>query len=496
MVSPEPCAVQIEEFEVLLRAHHPLVWVDSLESDRVDALLRAVAENLSLPYFRWDAHGGLKRDGMEQAVYSTEKPGAALAHALKSGESLYYLTDVGDFLESPPLRAQFRQVHDQLYEHRGAVVLSGSEIPESLQPLFTHVRLAPPSLEAYRKFVVQTLRDLQMRMTFSVNLEGKEVTELLQHLRGLSMREVRRIITRAVTEDGALDIGDLVHVLDAKKDVIRRSGVLEYYASEESIVDVAGMPQLKKWLSHRKSAFTEPERAKSFGLVAPKGLLLLGVQGCGKSLCAKAVASAWHLPLVRLDPGALYNKYMGETERNFRKAMSTAEAMAPIVLWIDEVEKAFASEGSSDAGTSKRILGTFLTWLNDKKDPVFVIATANDISALPPELLRKGRFDEIFFVDLPDASAREDIFAVHLRRRGRDPRRFDLPRLAQATEGFSGAEIEQVVVSALYACFAANEELSMTPLLDETEATRPLSVMMGEKIVALRAWAIDKAVRA
>ena len=402
--------MQVEEFEVLLRAHHPLIWVDSDERDRIHVLLQSVSYNLNLPYFRWDAYEGLKRDGLDQAVYGTEKPSGALAHALKSGEALYYLSDVSDFMESAPLRAQFRKLHEALYEHRGAVVLSGADVPEQLQALFTHVALKPPSQEAYRKFVVQTLRDLQMRMPLSVNLEGKEVTELLQHLRGLSMREVRRIISRAVTEDGTLDIGDLVHVLEAKKDIIRRSGVLEYYASEESLRDVAGMPQLKKWLAHRKAAFSEPDRAREFGLDPPKGLLLLGVQGCGKSLCAKAVASAWHLPLVHLDPSALYNKFIGETEKNFRKAMQTAESMAPIVLWIDEIEKAFASEGASDAGTSKRILGTFLTWLNDKKAAVFVIATANDISGLPPELLRKGRFDEIFFVDLPEASEREDHF--------------------------------------------------------------------------------------
>lgn len=488
--------MQVEELAVLLRAHHPLLWIDSSESDRVDALLRSVAYSLNLPFFRWDAHEGLKRDGMEQAVYGTEKPSSALAHALKSGEALYYLSDITDFLDSPSLRAQFRLLHDQLYAHRGAVVLSGHAVPEPLSELFTHVRLMPPSLEAYRKYVVQTLRDLQMRMSISVNLEGKEVTELLQHLRGLSMREVRRIITRAVTDDGTLNINDLVHVLDAKKDLIRRSGVLEYYASEETLSDVAGLPRLKKWLEQRKAAFAEPDKARAYGLDPPKGLLLLGVQGCGKSLCAKAVASAWHLPLVRLDPGALYNKFIGETERNFRKATQTAETMAPIVLWIDEIEKAFASEGSADAGTSKRILGSFLTWLNEKKAPVFVIATANDISSLPPELLRKGRFDEIFFVDLPVQSEREDIFAVHLRARGREPARFDLRKLAMASEGFSGAEIEQVVVSALYACFANGTDLSMVPLLDEIEATQPLSITMEEKVSALRTWAADKTVRA
>jgi SpoVK/Ycf46/Vps4 family AAA+-type ATPase len=319
---------------------------------------------------------------------------------------------------------------------------------------------------------------------------------LLSHLRGLTFFEVKKIVTQAVIEDGRLDRADLATVLDAKKRAIQRSGVLDYYPADESLADVAGLTNLKGWLRKRKNAFVNPEEAKKFGLTAPKGLLLLGVQGCGKSMCAKAVAAEWQLPLIRLDPSSLYNKFVGESERNLRRAIKTAEQMAPIVLWIDEIEKAFGGQESGDSGTSSRIFGTFLSWLNDKKESVFVIATANDISRLPPELLRKGRFDEIFFVDLPDEEVRKEIFAVHLGRRDRPVQAFDLEALAAATEGFSGAEIEQVVLSALYSAFSLGEDLSDALLIEEARTTRPLSVTMGEKIEELRSWARDRAVPA
>ena len=368
-------------------------------------------------------------------------------------------------------------------------------LPAELEPLFDVVELQPPSQHAYHQFVSSVLRDLRQRMKVEVELTSEDVAVLLSHLRGLTFFEIKKIITQAVIEDGRLDRDDIEAVLDAKKKVIQRSGVLDYYPAEETLQDVAGLEALKSWLRKRKAAFVDPDRAKKFGLSPPRGLLLLGVQGCGKSLCAKAVASEWGQPLIRLDPSNLYNKFYGESERNLRRAIRTAENMAPVVLWIDEIEKAFAS-GGNDSGTSQRIFGTFLTWLNDKKESVFVIATANDISKLPPELLRKGRFDEIFFVDLPDARTRRAIFEVHLSRRGRAADRFDLPALAEATEGFSGAEIEQVVVSALYTAFSDGGDLDTDALLREAGATRPLSVTMAEKIDALRDWARDRAVPA
>ena len=253
---------------------------------------------------------------------------------------------------------------------------------------------------------------------------------------------------------------------------------------------------LKSWLAKRRAVVHDPQRAASFGLGFPRGVLLLGVPGCGKSLCAKAIASEWGLPLLKLDPGNLYDKYIGDSEKNFKRAMRTAERMAPIVLWIDELEKAFSSSGDNDGGVSKRVFGTFLSWLQERKGDVFVAATSNDIAKLPPEFIRKGRFDEIFFVDLPRSEARAEIFRIHLRRRTQDPKQFDTTALAAATDGFSGAEIEQVVVGALYSVFAEGNPLDTAGLLREVRATRPLSGTMHERISELREWASTRTVSA
>jgi SpoVK/Ycf46/Vps4 family AAA+-type ATPase len=285
-------------------------------------------------------------------------------------------------------------------------------------------------------------------------------------------------------------------VLEVKQKTLMRGGVLEFVPGEESMAEVAGMENLKRWLERRRDAFGE--RAKAFGLDTPRGILLLGVQGCGKSLLAKAVAREWRLPLLKLDPGALYDKFVGESERKLREAIDQAEAMAPAVLWIDEIEKGLAGATTSEAdgGLSRRLFATFISWLQEKQQPVFVVATANDISALPPELVRKGRFDEIFFVDLPSPEVREVVFRIHLARRERDPDDFDLAALVAASEGFSGAEIEQAVVGALYSAFSGGEGLQTAHLLAELAGTRPLSVTMAEKVAGLRSWAASRTVPA
>jgi SpoVK/Ycf46/Vps4 family AAA+-type ATPase len=288
---------------------------------------------------------------------------------------------------------------------------------------------------------------------------------------------------------------DIPRVLKAKHDLLSQGGLLNLELDTAQFSDVAGVKQLKRWLNQRKPAFLgAPEAA---GLDAPKGIMLLGVQGCGKSLAAKAVAGTWGLPLLHLDFGSLYNKYIGETERNLREALKTADAMTPCILWIDEIEKSVSTDsGDADGGASQRLLSTLLTWMAERKSRVFIVATANDIQALPPELVRKGRLDEIFFVDLPDAESREEILRIHLDRRKQDPARFDLARLAAACAGFSGAEIEQVVVSALYEAVAEQQPLSDALLAAEIGRTRPLSVVMGEKLQALRTWAADRTVMA
>ena len=496
-----PSDDQLHELEVLINAHHPLLRVESVEDDRVQTLLEYLADRVGMPLFVWSPTSGLNRLGPEGGrPAGTESLEQTLAFIERADlEAIFLLPglDGEAGFESPSLRARLKEIYRRYFKHRGAVVVSGPDlhIPRSLEPLFTSFELAPPDAATYHSFVSAVLRDIASRREVAVELDSEDVSRLLNALQGLTFFEVQKIITQAVVEDGKLGPGDLSRVLDAKRRIVERSGVLEYFPHDHPMEDVAGLAQLKDWLRKRKTAFTHPERAKEFGLSAPRGLLLLGVQGCGKSLCAKAIAAEWGLPLLRLDPSNLYQKFFGESEKNLKRAIRTAEEMAPVVLWIDEIEKALG-QGDTDGGTSQRVFGTFLAWLQEKKEDVFVIATANDISKLPPELLRKGRFDEIFFVDLPSAKVRESIFAVHLRRRSRLPDSFDIAALAEATEGFSGAEIEQAVISGLYTAFSREQDVSTEILLEEVAGTRPLSVTMSEKIEALRAWAAERAVPA
>src|SRR5262245_57713389 len=315
-------------------------------------------------------------------------------------------------------------------------------------------------------------------------------------LRGLTKGEAARVVAAAVYDDNALTPKDLPRMVEYKRNLLKSAGCLETIAVNVTPDEIGGLDNLKLWLAKRRGATTA--RAREYGLDQPRGILLLGVQGCGKSLCAKVVAADWQIPLLRLDPGVLYQKYIGESETRLREALAQAQAMAPVVLWIDEIEKAFASAAStsSDGGLSQRMFGTLLSWMQDHRSPIFIVATANDIEALPPELMRKGRFDEVFFVDLPDAAARRKILEIHLRRRRRDPGRFALDRIAAATEGFSGAELEQLIVSAMYSAFPRNEEVTDAHLLAERETTKPLSTLMRERVVQLREWAKDRCVPA
>jgi SpoVK/Ycf46/Vps4 family AAA+-type ATPase len=312
----------------------------------------------------------------------------------------------------------------------------------------------------------------------------------------LTSEEIVRVVSEVLYEDYVLDRADLPRLVEAKRTRLAATGCLESIVADVSPDEIGGLRNLKRWLNLRHSGFSN--RAQEFGLEPPRGILLLGVQGCGKSLCAKVVASAWRMPLVRMDPGVLYQKFVGETEARLREALLQAEAMAPVVFWIDEIEKAFASASSesADGGLSQRMFGTLLTWMQDHRQPIFVIATANDIERLPPELIRKGRFDEIFFVDLPGGEEREAIFAIHFRKRGRDKTAFDMPRLTAASENFTGAEIEQAVVSGLYAAFAEKGECTTEHILAAMVVTRPIAVVMRERVDKLRAWAHARCVMA
>jgi AAA+ superfamily predicted ATPase len=490
----------LKDLELLIRSRYGLIHLDTPEEARANGLLRHLADALGIPLFTWTRSSGLVRSGLSDAVYQTREPARAIRHiALADQDALYHIQGFSPTLAGQDLVVSLlRDAAGSLADLDGAVVLTGevTTLPVGLREVAATVTLPGPSDDEFRELLGRLVRDLSRRRHVEVELNRKEMTSLVRHLSGLTLMEAEKILTKAIIEDGSLNSEDIRHVIDAKRQVVEREGILEYYPVEATMAGVADLETLKVWLAKRKAVVKSPERAEQFGLVFPRGVLLLGVPGCGKSLSAKAVASEWQLPLLKLDPSNLYNKYVGESESNFKRAMAAAERMAPVVLWIDELEKAFASGGSEDGGVSQRILGSFLSWMQDRRGDVFVVATANDVRRLPPELLRKGRFDEIFFVDLPDAETRQEVFRIHLRDRGHDPDGFDLTTVAGETEGFSGSEIEEVVVSALYTAFSADRVLDTAALRVEIGATRPLSVTMSERVDELRAWAEGRAVRA
>ena len=507
-----PAAAQgadpLKDLELLIRSRYGVIFLETVEADRATSLLRHLADKLSLSLFTWSCTKGLRnmveieRAGASDEipfVYASQDPFTALAHVEGAQlPAIYHFDGLGAYLDDRRVAAKLADVAEPLAKVPGAVVITGAavELPPSLRPIVATLRLAPPRVEEYRDLLQNTLRDLSQRMNVAVSLSDEDQARLLNSLRGLTLMEAGKVLTRAIVETGSLSRDAIGKALDAKKAIIEREGLLEYYPAEAAMGDIADLAGLKAWLAKRREMITDPERAKRSGLPFPRGVLLLGVQGCGKSLCAKAVATEWSLPLLKLDPSNLYNKYVGESEHNFQRAIKTAEQMAPVVLWIDEIEKAFAQGGDEDGGLSQRIFGTFLSWLQDRRGDVFVVATANAIERLPPEFIRKGRFDEIFFVDLPDAQARRAILEIHLRKRGKDPARFDVPALVRACEGFSGAELEQAVVSALYTVFAAKTELTTEAVQKEIALTCPLSRTMREPIEALREWAKERTVSA
>ena len=489
----------LKDIELLIRSRHGVIVIDTLEEERVSTLLQHLADSMNMPLFTWSRTRGLRRSTAEgTGVYGTADPHQALAHIQASPVAgIYHMPGFTSLLADEELQDRIREIAQQFSTRDAALIFTceSLELPESLKRLSSVVSLPEPDLKEYERLLEQILRDLSARMQVKLHMSSQDGLRLLNQLKGLTLLEAEKVLTKAIVEDGKLAPDDIAHVIEAKREIVERDGVLEYYPIEQNMAEVADLAGLKEWLGKRKNILTDPERAAQFGLTFPKGVLLVGVPGCGKSLCAKAVAMEWGLPLLKLDPGALYNKYIGETEKNFKRAMTTSETVAPVVLWIDELEKAFSS-GDEDGGVSQRVLGTFLSWMQDRKGDVFVVATANDVTKLPPEFLRKGRFDEVFFVDLPNEEARRAILEIHLNKRGKNPAHFDLPALVEATEQFSGAELEQIVVSALYTVFAAEKELSTDALLAEVSATRPLAQTMSEKISALRDWARERTVSA
>ena len=485
----------VADLKVLLTSAYPLILAEARDEQRLLGALRAAAADLRLPVWTWTAARGLARDGHEAQYGTADARGALRFVADLSDPGVFVFADAHHALTDPVV---LRSVKDSaLAAERGQTLILTAphqQVPPELDGLAVPWRLRPPDDEELGRLVRRTIDDLAMRgMTIGMGIAGH--SDLVAALRGLTLGDAERLLQRAVLRDGGLSRDDLTYLRHAKAELLNTDGVLELMEREHgSLADVGGLDGLKRWLAVRGRAVGSA-RAGEMGIDPPRGVLLTGIPGCGKSLVAKSLAATWRMPLVLLDPARVFRKYVGESEQRLESALGTVDAMAPVVLWIDEIEKGFATS-DSDGGVSARLLGTFLRWMQDRPDGVFVVATANDVTALPPEFLRKGRFDEIFFVDLPGPEARRDILAHHLWVRRHDPVRFDLDKVAEITSGFSGAELEAVVVGALYRAFGANAELTTEELVAEAEGTVPLSVSRAEDVARLRTWAAGRAVPA
>ncbi len=479
-----------DELATYIRARYTLIYLLSFEEQRVLEEVTRLAARERKKLVVWSFARGARGEGIKAGT-GLRSPSAILeaAAALDDG-MLLVLLDFHPFLNDPGIVRQLKELGQDFETKRKNVLFLSPvlKLPVELAKDVVVVDFALPDAA----LLAETLREISAALPAGgiVQLSDLDREELVRSAQGLTVREFANVLAKALVTLGRIDRGAIDLVNTEKRQIIRKSGILEFYPTSESMSGVGGLDALKAWLSSRNEAFTD--RARAFGLPYPKGILIVGVQGCGKSLSAKAVADLWRLPLLKLDMGRLFSGTVGSSEENMRQAIAAAEAIAPAVLWIDELEKGLAGLGSSnvsDGGTTARVIGTFLTWMQEKKHAIFVIATTNDISALPPELLRKGRFDEIFFVDLPTHGERRAILEIHIARRGRVPGNFDLEALATITRGYSGAEIEGVVVAGLFHAFERGGDLETEDILLACRETVPLSVMMEDKIVALREWA-------
>lgn len=488
------------DLELVLRSRTPLVVIESQDEQRMLELLQSItlarASDSYAPLFRWTITDGLQRIdiSLEPQAINAE-PTDVLKHIRAvSKPGIYVLLDFHPFLEDPVHVRLLKDICIRAQEiNRQIVLISHTvKIPHELESYCARFDMVLPSEHDRAAIVKKVAREYaQDNPGARVQVDPKAHEILIQNLAGLTWADTERLARNAIYVDGAITRSDLPDVMQAKYDLLNRGGALQFEYDTARFNDVGGLSRLKSWLQQRRPVFRGDGSAAH--LDVPKGILLLGVQGCGKSLAAKATAGIFGVPLLRLDFGTIYDKYHGETERKLRDSLKTADVMSPCVLWIDEIEKGIAGRGG-ETGTTQRVLGSFLTWMAERRSKVFVVATANDISTLPPELVRKGRFDEIFFVDLPNESVRKSILAIHLANREQSLKSFDMEKLTAATDGFSGAEIEQAIVSSLYAAHAHNKPLATDHILAEIRQTRPLSVVMAERIGTMRDWAAGRTV--
>jgi ATP-dependent 26S proteasome regulatory subunit len=473
-----------QQLDIYLRARFTLIVLVTAEEERALETVQAVCERAGRAGLAWDVADGFQVLAGQVAPPTARDPLTALEQVEKAPDNtLVVLKDLHEFWNEPRVKRKLRSVAQRLRFTKNSLVVTTpvSQLPQELKNLAVVVDFPPPKAGD-----LQAVLD-KLAGTPGVQIQLTELgrDKLVQAAVGLSASQAQRVFAKAIVRDGVLDDRDIDLVTEEKKQVIRESEALEFYAATETPDDVGGLGVLKGWLRTRERAFTQEARA--YGLPAPKGIALIGIPGTGKSLTAKMVGGLWRLPLLRLDIGSLFGSLVGESEERARRALRLAEAVAPCVVWIDEMEKGLA-HGGLDSGTSTRVFGTILTWMQEKTAPCFVVATANDISSLPPELLRKGRFDEVFFLDLPTETERAEIFAVHLHKRQRLPQDYDVARLARESEGYVGAEIEQAVIDSMYVGFNAGREFTTEDISGALQRLVPLSVSQRETVQALRDW--------
>ncbi len=495
-----------QELDVLIRARYPIIYVTTWEEERLESCLRKIATTRKKQLSVWTITQGIVRSGGElkpakTSGGNTSDPLAALDAVLQHVDpAIYLFKDFHRFTEDVRCNLsvirKLRDVSIQLRDSYKTIVISSPllNIAPELTKDVTLLDFGLPDTKDFSRLLDRIVDDVKDNPKVVIDLNPQARESLLRAARGLTLKEAENVFAKTLVTDGRLSAEDISIVFSEKKQIIRKDGLLEYCDTEDHFNDVAGLDNLKSWLKKRSVAFTE--KAQAFGLPAPRGVLLLGVQGCGKSLCAKAAAQLWELPLLRFDLGRMFSSLVGSSEQNLRRAIQVAESIAPAVLWIDEIDKALAGatgSSGSDGGTSARVFGTLLTWLSEKTSPVFVIATANDISKLPPELLRKGRLDEIFFVDLPNAEERAEILRIHLNKRGRPAEKFDVNALAEASEGFNGAELEEAIIAAMFDAFSNETDIDTEIVRRAIAETVPLSKTMSEDLTRLRSWASGRA---
>jgi len=493
--------IKMGELEVLIRARYPLIYVVSWEERRVIKEVTRIAHSLDKKIFEWSVTTGLVPAGTsiqskKHRDASTQDPLVALDNVIDLVEpALYIFKDFHPFLshQNVSVVRRLREIAASLKNTYKTIIIVGPtlEIPSDLEKDITVMDFELPCADDFTALLDHILEEIKDNPKLNADINEETREKIIHALLGLTLSEAENVLAKTLVQKRGFDTNSVEIIVSEKKQIIRKSGLLEYYHAQENLDSVGGMDTLKSWLTKRSVAFTD--RARDFGLPAPKGVLLLGVQGCGKSLVARAISQVWKLPLLRFDVGRVFGSLVGSSEGNVRRAIRVAESIAPTVFWIDEIDKAFKgskdSSASTDGGTSARVFGTFLTWLSEKTSPVFVVATANDVSSLPPELLRKGRFDEIFFVDLPAFPERKEIFYIHLTRRNRDLSTFNIDKLARLSEGYSGAEIEESIVSSLFDVFYEGQNLTTESIIQSLEQTVPLSKTMSEEIDNLRRWA-------